>query len=404
MMNTPYLNQFIEKNYPHASEDRKRSMATLIITNLMLIFLTGTWIPIILLLEMPEMLWVNTSGFIGNILLFSSIVFFSINYKSARFILLFLGAVLIGTSSLFYGIESNTYLHLVFLPIVMILLFSRKEKKAFLAYLSAVILMYIVIVYSNIYYGALYQVPADTFFIYNTIMAIDSLFVALYFAYFFYSENATYKTLLANEREKSDQLLLSIFPEPIANRLRQSKESVADSFDNITILFADIVGFTEYSSRMSPTALVGMLDEVFSEFDGLLDKYNVEKIKTIGDAYMAVGGLPKPDINHCHNVTNLALEINEVIKVKFAKKYNLKLRIGINTGKAVAGVIGEKKFSYDLWGDSVNIASRFETSGQPGRIHLTEAVKHKLGDAYEFDYAGEIDIKGKGKMKSYFLK
>ena len=154
---------------------------------------------------------------------------------------------------------------------------------------------------------------------------------------------------------------------------------------------------------MSPSELVAMLDEIFSEFDALVDKYGIEKIKTIGDAYMAVGGLPVPDGQHCQKVAQMALEINEIIKTKYAEKYDLKLRIGIHTGKAVAGVIGNKKFSYDLWGDSVNIASRFEASGHPEKIHVTEAVKNTLGDNFLFEDCGEVDIKGKGMMRSYFL-
>jgi class 3 adenylate cyclase len=225
----------------------------------------------------------------------------------------------------------------------------------------------------------------------------------LYFAYFFFTQNTEYKNMLATEREKSDRLLLSLFPDSIARKLRNSNQSVADSFDNVTILFADIVGFTQHASNISPKELVAMLDEIFSEFDALADKYGVEKIKTIGDSYMAVGGLPVPDENHCRSIADMALEINQVIKEKYTAKYNLKLRIGINTGQAVAGVIGNKKFAYDLWGDSVNIASRFEASGYPEKIHITQDVKNVLGDAYVYEDCGEIAIKGKGMMHSYFL-
>lgn len=255
----------------------------------------------------------------------------------------------------------------------------------------------------SVFYRPLFVVPAQTFRLFNTIVALDSMFISLYFAYFFFTENTQYKDLLANEREKSDGLLLSIFPESIAGQLRNSRQSVADSFDHVTILFADIVGFTQYAGNMSPGELVAMLDEIFSEFDALVDKYGIEKIKTIGDSYMAVGGLPVPDENHCRNIADMALEINQIIKRKYSEKYGLKLRIGIHTGKAVAGVIGNKKFSYDLWGDSVNIASRFEASGHPEKIHVTEDVKTALGNDYAFEDCGEIAIKGKGVMRSYFL-
>ena len=209
--------------------------------------------------------------------------------------------------------------------------------------------------------------------------------------------------MLATEREKSDRLLLSLFPDSIAGQLRDSNQSIADSFENVTILFADIVGFTRYASNMSPSELVAMLDEIFSEFDALADKYGVEKIKTIGDSYLAVGGLPLPDENHCQAIADMALEMNQVIKEKYTVKYKLTLRIGIHTGHAVAGVIGNKKFAYDIWGDCVNIASRFEASGHPEKIHITEDVKRLLGDAYVYEDCGEIAIKGKGMMHSYFL-
>lgn len=399
-----YISQLIENNYLHFSDDRKRSMFILILINFLLLFISGIWIPVFTFLEMFEMLWVDIVVFLGTVGIMLGIIFYTIPFEMARFVFLILCVLMAGTPGILYGIESNAYLHLIFLPIVMILLFSRKEHQSFLVYLGAVILLYLVVIFANFYYGAFYTPPADKFFIYKTILAMDSLFVALYITYFSFIENSKYKALLANEREKSDQLLLSIFPETIADKLRHSNQSVADSFEEITILFADIVGFTQYANTKTPTELVEMLDEVFSEFDGLLDKYNIEKIKTIGDAYMAVSGLPQPDVNHCQNVADLALEINQIIETKFSEKYDLKLRIGINTGKAVAGVIGNKKFSYDLWGDSVNIASRFEAGGQPGRIHVTQAVKDKLGDAYIFDHFGEVSIKGKGMMQSYFLE
>jgi len=305
---------------------------------------------------------------------------------------------------MYYGIDTIVTLHMVFVPLAMILLFSRRERKQFFQYMGVTILVFCMVIAWNGFYGPMFVVPAETFRIFNTIVALDSMFISLYFAYFFFTENTQYKDLLANEREKSDHLLLSIFPETIAAQLRNSNQSVADSFDNVTIVFADIVGFTEYASTMSASELVAMLDEIFSEFDALVDKYGIEKIKTIGDAYMAVGGLPDPDAQHCQKVANMAIEINEIIKTKYAEKYNLKLRIGIHTGKAVAGVIGNKKFSYDLWGDAVNIASRFEASGHPEEIHITEDVKNILADDFIYEDCGEVMIKGKGMMKSYFLK
>lgn len=293
--------------------------------------------------------------------------------------------------------------HLVFVPLATILMFSRKEKKEFFIYLGLFFMAFLFVIGWNLFRGPVFDVPAETFHIFNTIVTLDSMFISLYFAYFFFTQNAEYKDLLATEREKSDRLLLSLFPDSIAGKLRNSNQSIADSFENVTILFADIVGFTRYASNMPPGELVAMLDEIFSEFDALADKYGVEKIKTIGDSYLAVCGLPVPNENHCQSIANMALEINQVIKEKYTAKYNLTLRIGIHTGHAVAGVIGNKKFVYDIWGDCVNIASRFEACGHPEKIHITEDVKNVLGDAYVYEDGGEIAIKGKGMMHSYYL-
>ena len=404
MQTIPFINHIIQKHYSHFDEDRKRNISIFIILDLMMVFVMGSWALGFVYLEMWEMFWLDVSIWIGYSVLFIGVAFFGISFKICRSWMLILGLLITGVPSVYYGLDTIVTLHMVFVPLAMILLFSRRERKQFFQYMGITILVFCMVIAWNGFYGPMFVVPAETFRIFNTIVALDSLFISLYFAYFFFTENTQYKDLLANEREKSDHLLLSLFPETIAAQLRDSHQSVADSFDNVTIVFADIVGFTEYASTMGASELVAMLDEIFSEFDALVDKYGIEKIKTIGDAYMAVGGLPDPDAQHCQKVANMAIEINEIIKTKYAEKYNLKLRIGIHTGKAVAGVIGNKKFSYDIWGDAVNVASRFEASGHPEKIHITEAVKNILGDDFLYEDCGEVMIKGKGMMKSYFLK
>ena len=403
MQTIPFINHIIQKHYNHFDEDRKRNISIFIILDLMMIFVMGTWALGFVYLEMWEMFWLDLSIWIGYSALFVGTAFFGIPFKMSRSWMLILGLLITGVPAMYYGIDTIVSAHMVFVPLATILLFSRRERNQFFKYMGVIIATFALVILWNVFYGPMFTVPAKTFRIFNTIIALDTMFISLYFAYFFFTENTQYKDLLANEREKSDHLLLSIFPEPIAAQLRNSHQSVADSFDNVTVLFADIVGFTEYASKMSANEVVAMLDEIFSEFDALVDKYGIEKIKTIGDAYMAVGGLPVPDGEHCTKVASMAIEINEIIKEKYVEKYDLKLRIGIHTGKAVAGVIGNKKFSYDLWGDSVNIASRFEASGHPEKIHITEAVKNELGDAFIFEDCGEVMIKGKGMMRSYFL-
>ncbi|MEM9539567.1 MAG: adenylate/guanylate cyclase domain-containing protein [Cyanobacteria bacterium P01_E01_bin.42] len=210
---------------------------------------------------------------------------------------------------------------------------------------------------------------------------------------------------LSLEKERSETLLLNILPEPIAQRLKADQQIIADDFDEVTVLFADIVNFTPLSASMSPTELVKLLNQIFSCFDRLAEKHGLEKIKTIGDAYMVVGGLPEPTSNHINAIAAMSLDMQDVL-CQFNQEHqrNLNIRIGIHTGSAIAGVIGLKKFAYDLWGDTVNTASRMESHGLPGRIHVTDAVYQALKDRYLFEKRGKIVIKGKGEMNTYFLE
>jgi adenylate cyclase len=210
---------------------------------------------------------------------------------------------------------------------------------------------------------------------------------------------------LTLEQEKSEKLLLNILPATIADRLKRHPTSIADSFTSATVLFADIVGFTELSSRLAPQDLVQCLNEVFSRFDTVAERYGLEKIKTIGDAYMVVGGLPKASDNHAEAIVNMALAMQgELDEINRKLNHNLNIRIGINTGPVVAGVIGIRKFIYDLWGDAVNVASRMESHGEPGAIHISAATYELIKDKYICESRGQIYIKGKGEMHTYWVK
>ncbi|MGD1804129.1 adenylate/guanylate cyclase domain-containing protein [Dapis sp. BLCC M126] len=207
------------------------------------------------------------------------------------------------------------------------------------------------------------------------------------------------------EQEKSEKLLLNVLPKSIAERLKDRTEIIADNFENVTVLFADIAGFTKLSASVSPTILVKLLNEIFSEFDKLAALHGLEKIKTIGDAYMVVGGLPEPNINHAVAIADMALDMQDVIQ-GFNQKNNsdLNMRIGLNSGQVIAGVIGSTKFIYDLWGDTVNIASRMESHGIIGEIQVTEETYLLLKDRYVLEKRGMISVKGKGEMSTYLLK
>ena len=209
---------------------------------------------------------------------------------------------------------------------------------------------------------------------------------------------------LEDERDRSEQLLLSILPSPIARRLEDGEELIADYFGDATVLFADIVGFTQLSSNLKPAKVVEVLNLLFGEFDAIAEHYEVEKIKTIGDGYMAVGGVPLRQGDHADRVANVALEMLPTIE-QLGRNLDLPLsaRIGVHTGDVVGGVIGRRKFIYDLWGDTVNTASRMESYGVTGRIQCSDQVRALLDNSFEFEPRGEIEIKGKGTMPTFFL-
>lgn len=208
-----------------------------------------------------------------------------------------------------------------------------------------------------------------------------------------------------NYRRRADDLLLNILPGSIATRLKESPETIADGYSEVTVLFADIVDFTTMSSGADPVDIVNLLNDIFSIFDDLAAKYGLEKIKTIGDAYMVAAGLPEPRPDHTDAIVEFAVEMLEAVEAHEGFHGEpVRLRVGINSGPVVAGVIGRQKFIYDLWGDAVNVASRMESNGLSNQIQVTEAVKEKLEGQYEFEEREPMIIKGKGKMVTYLLK
>jgi class 3 adenylate cyclase/CheY-like chemotaxis protein len=209
---------------------------------------------------------------------------------------------------------------------------------------------------------------------------------------------------LRAEKERSEALLHNVLPGNVVARLRSGETLIADRFHEVTILFCDLVDFTPLAARLEPQQTVRLLGEVFSALDELVAALALERIKTIGDAYMVAGGLPGPRDDHASAVADLALGIADVIAaIGRAAGHMLVARIGIHTGPVVAGVIGARKFAYDVWGDTVNTASRMESAGMPGRIHVSGATRRTLGDAFRFEPRGPVAIKGKGMMETYFL-
>ncbi|HEU4899438.1 MAG TPA: adenylate/guanylate cyclase domain-containing protein [Actinomycetota bacterium] len=229
-------------------------------------------------------------------------------------------------------------------------------------------------------------------------------YTVLFAAVLLLGEAVRTRRALQREEERSQRLLLNVLPAPIAARLKQHEDVIADGFPEVTVLFADLVDFTRRSQASGPEQLVQVLDELFSAFDMLARRHGLEKIKTIGDAYMVAGGLPEPRPDHAQAVAEMALALREEsARHRDPAGRPLALRIGIDTGPVVAGVIGTDKFSYDLWGDAVNTASRMESTGVPGCIQVTARTYQRLRDGYRFERRGLVAVKGKGEMVTWFL-
>jgi class 3 adenylate cyclase len=206
------------------------------------------------------------------------------------------------------------------------------------------------------------------------------------------------------EQEKSELLLMNILPRSIAERLKTASQTIADHFDSASIVFADVVDFTPFAQRLAPAEVVGILDQLFSHFDTLVERHGLEKIKTIGDCYMAAAGVPDPSPDHARRAALLALDMREAVGTSaVGDGFDLELRIGINSGPLIAGVIGSKRFLYDLWGDAVNTASRMESQGTPGEIQITGATYELLKDEFVCKRRGTIEVKGKGQMETWYL-
>ena len=272
------------------------------------------------------------------------------------------------------------------------LVFSRQPLPWFLTYLILTVLSGLLEPF--LIRAEISASVRDTFFVFN----IGGVSTVVYFLLRYFMQG------LATERQKSESLLLNVLPATIARRLKAGERPLADHFDDVVVLFADLVDFTPLAERLDPDRLVEMLDEIFSHFDAIADRHALEKIKTVGDAYMVVGGLPDASPIALEAAAEMALEMQELISRKRAPTGDLlRLRVGIDVGPVVAGVIGRKKFSYDLWGDTVNTASRMESSGVAGQIQVTARAYERLQHLYLFRPREPMEVKGKGTIAAYLL-
>lgn len=238
------------------------------------------------------------------------------------------------------------------------------------------------------------------------IAGIGLLFITTLVIFRYYKKQIRTNQLLEKEKQKSDDLLLNILPSEVADELKDRGATTARYFDSVTILFTDFVDFTSAGERMTSQQLVEELHTCFKAFDEIIDKYHIEKIKTIGDAYLAVCGLPMADTHHAENVVNAAKDIVAFMKARRQQlgDKTFEIRIGINSGNVVAGIVGVKKFAYDIWGDTVNTAARMEQNSQPGKINISENTWQLVKDKFYCIYRGELEAKHKGKLKMYFVE
>lgn len=289
----------------------------------------------------------------------------------------------------------------LFFPVLgSLLLFPRNQVGFwFVAYAVGVILS----IFLQPWLRPVNNVPVLVgYFLLLMNILIISLFTLGMMAYFVRQRDQALQ-LLGEEQEKAENLLLNILPAEIAAILKNENRIIADHFDGVSILFADVVNFTPLSASMTATEIVTILNEVFSLFDELIEKYDLEKIKTIGDSYMVAAGVPRPRRDHAQVLTQVALEICELISQREFHGHRLNFRIGINSGPVVAGVIGRKKFIYDLWGDTVNTASRMESHGKVNTVQITQATYDLIKDDFICEPQGSIQVKGKGEMEVWHV-
>ncbi|MES0489209.1 MAG: adenylate/guanylate cyclase domain-containing protein [Leptospirales bacterium] len=280
-------------------------------------------------------------------------------------------------------------------PLGAFLFLSRKKAILwFVAYIAVVVIGFI---FEGTMKpsGTLTPLLIKLFYVMNIVGVSTVVFILL--SYFLAQKNTITK-LLEIEREKSEELLLNILPKQIADILKSGSRTIADEYQNVSILFADIVNFTPLSQKCKPKELVQMLNEVFSYFDELVEKYDVEKIKTIGDCYMVASGIPQSRNDHAFALVSLALDIQKHFRGNKYNRTKISFRIGINSGPVVAGVIGKKKFIYDLWGDAVNTASRMESNGEKDMIQITKSTYELIKNDFVCKSKGFIDVKGKGQL------
>lgn len=325
-------------------------------------------------------------------------------YTAARLIYSISTVLLISFNALQLGADSTNSLFLTVAIVGFFIIFPPHEKKWIFVNAAFAVLAIVAIELFYVSYGRLGNLPDEFINIarWSSISSMVSMVVGITAYHYNIVNNA--EEQLEQEFERSEKLLLNILPKSVAEKLKNDEKNISMQIDQASVMFIDLIGFTELSGRHHHSRVVSILNEIFSHFDTIVEKYQLEKIKMIGDAYMLAGGLTEPDNGHLRNMGCCALEIIEYIEtgpIEDAK--TLGVRIGIHCGPVVAGVICEKKFAYDIWGDTVNIASRMESYGLPNKIHVSEQYFEETQHLFNYTVRKPIEIKGKGFLNTYIL-
>jgi class 3 adenylate cyclase len=344
---------------------------------------------------------VNTGAF----LLYGTALVVNSQEKTEAAMWMLLGTSLLNVTlaSLLLGSGTGIFLFMAVLPVTGVLISPPNDRTTPLLIIVATMIAFVgVVLVDPSTPDPIAGTAVETMLLVTSVILTVLMLgvVGLYFKRV--TDTAEAELMVANER--SERLLLNVLPEEIADRLKAGETVIADRAEGVTILFADLVGSTPLAEHLTPDQMVEVLNDIFTPFDDLADDLGLEKIKTIGDAYMVVGGLPTPRPDHVEAIADMALAMRVEMSRHSVEGFGtLQMRYGIHTGSVVAGVIGKRKFSYDLWGDTVNTAARMESHGVPGEIQVTEAVYTSLKDRYQFAIRGPVEIKGKGVMETYFL-
>ncbi|MEC8624107.1 MAG: adenylate/guanylate cyclase domain-containing protein [Bdellovibrionota bacterium] len=328
--------------------------------------------------------------------------------RSLGVLLMFLGVLqLVGTGLLFLPPSMGTHFYLMVIPIFSLIVIHPRDRFWWIFFTIVVLVFIGWFEWKRDLWGPVYGshlLDADLS-VYRGISAIFTVTLSFSVFWVFHRDLNLARKELYNAYERSESLLRNMLPASIARRLKKKQHTIADSFEDASVLFADLVGFTALAASRPASETVSMLNNIFSAFDQEVAKRGLEKIKTIGDAYMVAGGLPDPSPDHTAQVLGLAVDMLKILR-KHNEEYGheLNLRIGVSRGPLIAGVIGSQKLSYDIWGDTVNVASRMESMGIPGRIQVTERVVQVTSDDFEFEDRGILEVKGRGKMRTYLLE